>query len=191
MIINHVKKLTDYRFVNLFSAQYTDRKANEKEWIFASRKPDADMLQNHKDRPDAVVIVPLHDNDEKLVLIKEYRVALGGIQYGFPAGLLDPGETVEQAGKRELFEETGLTVTEVLRISPPVYSSSGLSDESVSMMFVRCTGQITNQHNEASEEIEPICLTSKDAARILYDKEIQYDVKTWIVLRGFADTGQI
>ena len=191
MIVDRVKKLTDFRFVNLFSARYTDRKSNEKEWIFASRSAGDNPLEQRKSTPDAVVIVPFHEQEQKLLLIKEYRVPLGGFQYGFPAGLVDSGESVEAAGRRELFEETGLTVDRIVRISPRVFSTSGLTDESVSMMFVHCSGEPTSRHNESSEEIEPVWFSKEDAAAVLFDPTLQFDVKTWIVLQAFSGTGQI
>src|SRR5207253_2401009 len=77
---------------------------------------------------DAVVIVPvLRDPGQpaRLVLEKEFRVPVGDYVIGFPAGLLEPGEGIEQAVRRELLEETGLEVVAVKRITRPVYSSGG------------------------------------------------------------------
>ena len=71
---------------------------------------------------DAVVVVPYHTGYKKLVVTREFRVTLGDYEYGFPAGLIEKGESVEQATRRELTEETGLSVTRFTRISPPVYT---------------------------------------------------------------------
>ena len=49
-----------------------------------------------------------------MVIIREYRVPLDGYEYGFPAGLVDNGESLEQAARRELMEETGLRVGELI-----------------------------------------------------------------------------
>lgn len=48
------------------------------------------------------------EDDEKILLNKEYRMSVGGFVYNFPAGLIDDGETPEQAARRELKEETDL-----------------------------------------------------------------------------------
>ncbi len=189
MIINCVKKITDRRFLNLFAIQYKDQKDNKKEWVFASRSLRENPLERDVQIPDAVVIVPYHVRKKQLVLIREFRLTLAGIQYGFPAGLVDRGETVEQAGKRELFEETGLTMTRVLKKSPAVYSSSGLTDESVSLLYVECEGEPTSLNNEASEEIEVVFATRKTAAGLLNDTSVKFDVKTWIILSAFAADG--
>ena len=191
MKINTVKKITNCKHLNLFSITYKDRIDCEKEWIFASRSNHLNPLEKERTTPDAVVIVPLYKPGGKLVIIKEFRVALAGYQYGFPAGLVDSGETIEQAGKRELFEETGLTLTRVLKKSPPVFSSSGMTDESVSLLFAECEGYPSNRFNEASEDIETLMLSRDQAADILHDSKIKFDVKSWIVLNTFVSCGGI
>ncbi len=191
MKINKVKKITDCQHLNLFSINYKDRKNCEKKWIFASRSKQLNPLEKDYAIPDAVVIVPFHNREKKLVVIKEFRVALGGYQYGFPAGLVDSGETVGQAGKRELFEETGLTLTKVLQQSPAIFSSSGLTDESVSLLFAECEGSPTTMFNETSEEIEVMMLSRDQASDILDNPLIKFDVKSWIVLNTFVCQGVI
>jgi ADP-ribose pyrophosphatase len=191
MKINTVKKITDCKYLNLFSIHYQDRVNHEKQWIFASRSERLNPFEQDYTKPDAVVIVPFHIQEKKLVVIKEFRVAIGGYQYGFPAGLVDKDESVEQAGKRELFEETGLTATKILKKSPAVFSSSGMTDESISMMFVECEGHPTSRFNEASEDIEVMMLSREQASDIVCDNRIKFDVKLWIVLNTFASQGII
>ncbi len=54
----------------------------------------------------AVMIVPILNN-ESLVLIREYSAGTNDYQLAFPKGLMEAGETVEQAANRELKEEVG------------------------------------------------------------------------------------
>lgn len=187
MRIRRVEKITDFKHLNLFSVEYQDKNNRDKSWIYASRKNSPP----EQGRADAVVVIPFHVQDEKLVIIKEFRVPLGGMQYGFPAGLVDPGETVVQAGTRELFEETGLELTRVLGQSPPVYSSSGMTDESVSLLYAECGGTPTNRFNEASEDIEVLMLSREEARNLVMAPELKFDVKTWIVLNSYAGNGML
>jgi len=191
MEICQIEKITDCKHLNLFSIQYKDRADNMKNWVFASRSHLPNPFNRDADTPDAVVVVPFHRLEEKLVIIKEFRVALGDYQYGFPAGLVDRGESIAQAGKRELLEETGLDVTRVLKFSPPIYSSSGMTDENISLLFVECDGKSSNEFNEMSEEIEVIMLSREAAGQLISKPDLKFDVKSWMVLRMFADYGII
>jgi ADP-ribose pyrophosphatase len=138
-----------------------------------------------------VVIVPYHVGRRKLVIIEEFRVVLGGYQYGFPAGLVDDGETVDVTCRRELKEETGLALQRILRRSPPVYSSSGMTDEAVTMVFVECDGTPSNAANESSEDIRAVLVDPAEAETLCTAAEHRMDVKTWIVLSTFARFGRI
>lgn len=54
----------------------------------------------------AVMIVPML-NETTMLLVREYAAGLHNYQLGFPKGLIDPGESPEQAANRELKEEIG------------------------------------------------------------------------------------
>jgi ADP-ribose pyrophosphatase len=59
------------------------------------------------DTPDAVAIVAL-DGENRVVFVRQQRVATGGKLLELPAGLVDEGEELLTAAQRELREETGL-----------------------------------------------------------------------------------
>ncbi len=72
------------------------------------------------------MIVPVID--DHLILIQEYAVGLESYELGFPKGLIDPGESVDQAADRELKEEAGfgagtLTSLGKLTMAPSYFSS--------------------------------------------------------------------
>ncbi len=78
-----------------------------------------------------------------------------------------------------------------LRHSPVVFTSSGISDESVVMAYVACTGSPSDAGNSSSEVIETHFVDRSDADRLCGDHSILMDVKTWLVLSGFAATGSV
>src|SRR5438132_364382 len=139
MDIKHLDKLTNEKWLNLYAATFENR-GHTGRWVFASRKdqPLAGTLAC-----DAVIIVPVLRNPNeppRLVLLKEFRVPIAGYMFALPAGLVDPGESIEEAVRREMAEETGLEVVALKRISPTLLSSAGVSDEAVVMVFVDVRG---------------------------------------------------
>ncbi|MFO7838594.1 MAG: NUDIX hydrolase [Desulfosalsimonadaceae bacterium] len=191
MKIQSIDKITDCRHLNMYAVSYTDRAGRQRTWYMASRCDPPKCVSCVSELPDAAVIVAFHRQHEKLVVIKEFRVPLGGYQYGFPAGLIDPGETLEYACSRELREETGLSMVRLIKSSPPIYSTSGLTDESISMVYAECEGEISNAGNEYSEDIKPFFVSRGKAAEICARPDHMVDVKTWLVLSAFAESGQL
>ena len=186
MKIKSIKKITDLKHLNLFSILYLDQKNREKNWIFASRTNMPNPLEKTGFLPDVVIIAAFHTIEQKLVLIKEFRLPLGGYQYGFPAGLVDKGETIEETAKRELWEETGLSMSRIIKISPPAFSSPGMTDEAVSLVFAECQGSPSNRFNEASEDIETLMVSREEALALMKDPASKWDVKTWLILNSFS-----
>lgn len=163
------EKLTDERWLNLFRITY--RRAGQTfRWIFASRKP----VPTVERKPDAVIIVPilLGEGEPKLVATREYRIVIGAYEWGLPAGLIDHDEPPEEAARRELFEETGYELVDVTQVSPPNYSSTGMTDELVSIVFCTCRKPADyRQHLEPAEQIEVHLLTLADVARLVDTNE--------------------
>lgn len=77
---------------------------------------------------DAVAVVPVTD-DDRVVLLRQYRHPLGAYQLELPAGVLDvEGEQPQDAARRELAEEAGMQVGalhELVRFA----NSAGWTDE--------------------------------------------------------------
>lgn len=189
--IKDARLLTDRKFVNLFEIIYSDRNGNDRKWDFVSRQNPPKLETKAFDVVDAVIIVPWHVSSSRLVVIKEFRMPLNDYQYGFPAGLVDPGETPEQSAVRELYEETGLKATGIRRISPPIYVSSGLTDESIVMVYLDCDGEPSSRNAGSAEDIETVFLSRQDAEKMCTDRDLKVDVKTWLVMDGFAASGRI
>jgi len=85
--------------------------------------------------PPSVVLVPMKD-DRHVILIRQYRAAVGRELWELPAGSLDPGETAEGAAVRECEEEIGLVPWRVERIRG-LFPTPGFCDEE--MIFFRVT----------------------------------------------------
>lgn len=186
--ITSLKCITpDQKWLSLWKLQWENGE-KKGSWTFASRKSDP----SHSKGADAVVIVATvwHDGEWKLVITKEYRYPIGGYEYGFPAGLIDKGETVSGTAIRELKEETGLDVKSIDLTSGPIYSSAGMTDESVAMVFATAKGELSKKHLEASEDIETMLLSGKQVRKLLMNEGKYADAKVsgkaWGLMLAFG-----
>lgn len=191
MKIRNAAKLTDSKWLNLFEIAYVDAAGRTRTWQTVSRAGKPKCITGKYDPPDAVVIVAFHTAAARLVVTREFRVPLADFEYGFPAGLVDNGETIVQAARRELMEETGLNLTRCIRISPPLYSSAGITDESVSMVYVECDGTPSTEGNTGSELIEVQLISPLQAAQLCSSAYLKFDVKAWLVINEFAEKGTL
>lgn len=62
--------------------------------------------------PDGIIVLAT-TADQRIILVRQFRPALGKYTLEFPAGGIDPGESPEEAVRRELLEETGFRCGEV------------------------------------------------------------------------------
>lgn len=75
---------------------------------------------------NAVMMVPITEQGD-LLLIREYAVGTEQYELGFPKGLIDPGESPEQAAIRELKEEIGMGATQLTPLKEVVLAPSYFS----------------------------------------------------------------
>lgn len=113
-------------------------------------------------QPDAVCIVPILP-DDSVLMIREFRYPLNAWCIAFPAGLMEPGESIEECVARELREETGCELIDgpeddaIYALPQSGYSSTGLTDENVQVVFAKARKAGKSQP-EPSEFIEPFTL---------------------------------
>lgn len=185
MSVNKVTKLTDNNFLNLFNIEVTNDKTGDTyPYYVASRRNHRWRLscvtKNHS-KADAVLIVPMFNNSD-LVLIKQYRPAIDDYIYEFPAGLVDEGESTSTAVKRELYEEIGLSCNYIEQIIKPSYTSVGMSDESCAVYIANVKGEISTEHNDIHEDIEPIIVKMDDALKFIDENIVS--IKTALIMRS-------
>lgn len=190
--IKEVEVLAKTKFLSLYNAKYENKNGKERNWTIASRKGNdvltKTLIQGKEDKVDAVVIVAFHKRENKLVLVKQFRVPINDYIYELPAGLVDEGEEAIVSLKRELKEETGLDVIEIIPSMgrDKVYLSPGMTDESVNLVYCICDGEISKDGLEDDEDLEPL-LISKEEAKVILQSDSKIDIKCLMVLQSFIN----
>ena len=103
----------------------------------------------------ASVIIPLLE-DKRVLLVRQYRYAIGKELLEIPAGTCDEGESPEDCAKRELQEETGFTCDDLEKVLE-CYVAPGYSTEKIHFYLARRLRR-TQQDPDEDERIsvEPV-----------------------------------
>lgn len=133
--IDSIKPLAneDSRFIKLQGIEYTTPLGKKSKWEMAKRstRPETSEI-------DAVIIIPIlkyENNEKELVFVRQFRPPCNGVMVEFPAGLVDPNDSVESCAIRELKEETGY-VGKIVKKSVTVWSDPGLADANCCIIWM-------------------------------------------------------
>ncbi|KAL1865645.1 hypothetical protein VTK73DRAFT_5119 [Phialemonium thermophilum] len=158
-------------WTKLVKITYRDPNGTARTWESAerrSRPKDSDI--------DGVGIVAILEKDggPEILLQKQYRPPVDKLTIEVPAGLIDEGETPEEAAVRELKEETGY-VGKVTETTPIMFNDPGFCNTNLRMVHVTIDMSLPENKNpvpqlEDNEFIEcftlPIATLWKDLERL-------------------------
>jgi len=103
--------------------------------------------------PGAVGVIAL-DDDERVLLVQQYRHPPGRLLWEPPAGLLDvDGEPPHETAARELYEEAGYRAADWL-VLVDFFTSPGMSDEAMRIYLARSLTPVAESERFAGEHEE-------------------------------------
>ncbi len=120
----------------------------------------------------AVAVVPMHD-DGSVTVIRQYRASVAQRLIEIPAGLLDrPGEPLEEAARRELREEVGLTCEHLDHLCTYL-AAPGLTDERVAIFVARGLTEVDDdRHGPEEDDLSVERLAMSDVLRLIERGEL-------------------
>ncbi|WP_047980099.1 NUDIX domain-containing protein [Ornithinibacillus contaminans] len=126
--------------------------------------------------PGAVAILAI-TNENKIVLVEQYRKPLEKSIIELPAGKLEHGEDPAQTAVRELEEETGYT-TNNLTLLTSFYTSPGFADELMHIYIARDLIKLEQPPAMDADEFVEIMEVSLEEAKQLVQSQRIHDAKT-------------
>ena len=128
--------------------------------------------------PGAVCVIPVDEN-ENVIMIKQFRYPFSEVLLEVPAGKLEPNEDPLEAVKRELEEESGVNAESVEYIGT-MYTTVAILDEKIHMYLA--TGlTYKNAHPDDGEFLEVVKIPLKTLVEMVMDGKIP-DSKTQIAI---------
>lgn len=137
--IGKKRKIFEGKYLVVWEKEFYDKNGIRRTWEYIERKK-------------VIFIFPI-TSEQKVVLIKNFRVPLEKYVIEIPAGLKDiDGESDEKSAKRELLEETGYSAKNLIPISSWPYRS-GSSNGVVSCFAATGLTKVTDKVGDATEDL--------------------------------------
>jgi ADP-ribose pyrophosphatase len=115
--------------------------------------PRGDRLEAEIVRhPGSAVIIPV-TADGKIVLVRQYRPAIGRWAWELPAGSLKPGEDARAAAARECHEEIGL-IPSALTYLGGFFPTPGYCDEEMHFFLATGLRERANEDPQAHQDVD-------------------------------------
>ena len=129
--------------------------------------------------------------DGKIIMIRQYRHALGEICIEIPGGCVDDTDTsLEMAISRELLEETGYTFSSIEplgKISPNPSTNTNY----LHMFLARGGKKVADQHLDENEEIEVMELTIEELKHLLRTNQLLQSMHVSCILYALEKMGEL
>lgn len=167
MNILNLKKVKDGKYIKNYELTYLNKAGHEKTYEIVSRK-ELKSIDDLGKKTSGVSIVAT--KGDKMLLLREFRMAINKKIYNLCAGMLEENETMEECIKRELYEETGLSVAKIKYILKPSYSAVGISDIKTQIAFVEALGEFSD-HTSDNELIDAAFYSADEIKTLLETEE--------------------
>lgn len=165
-----VKLDLDKKFLKFYTAKYKTN-GKPRDYFFVSRNDKDNLaLVSGKIKPTAIEAFTYYK--DKIIMIEEFRSAIGKKFYSFTAGLIEEGEDVNKSIEREIFEEIGGKVKSIeLLQNYPMAVCAGLTDEANYFAIVELES-LGEQHLEETEDINVVIIGVEELEALIKNNEL-------------------
>lgn len=178
-VLNSMTKTRNTPYLKNYTLNYTNTSGNEKIYEMVSNF-DHESPEDIGTRISGVAVAGRRR--DQILLCKEFRMGVNQFVYNLPAGHIEQGEDAKDCARRELYEETGLSITKILAVLPPSFPAPDFSDVLSFTVFAEVDGEFSD-HTGADEWIEPGFYTREQAAELL--KTSPFTIRAQLITYSF------
>jgi ADP-ribose pyrophosphatase len=171
---------SEAKWITLKKIKWSDPDGKERLWECAERKTRG---SSGVDAVAVLAIIRSKTNAFPLstVVIEQYRPPIDKFIIELPAGLVDEGETTEQAAIRELEEETGYKADKVIQSSPIIVSDPGMTTANMKLVIVSVVLEDKMENPDAKLDVGESIVKRIVELATLNDELKLYDMKGFVV----------
>jgi ADP-ribose pyrophosphatase len=155
-------------------------------------KPDGKIIDPYYvyEFPDWVTAVAL-TREGKVIMVKQYRQALGETLIEIPGGCVDPSdESLEKAVARELLEETGYQFEQIEFLCRT--SANPSTNSNLMHAYLATGGELVSEQNlDEGEDIEVVLLSIEEVKTLIRSNQILQSMHTTALLYALEKIGEL
>ena len=183
--LQSLEKTRDTRYLKNYTLTYRNKAGKEKHYEIVSRN-NIEKPEQLGRKSSGVSIVAFTEDRQKILLLKEFRMGVNSYVINNVAGMIEPGETIEECISRELYEEAGIELVKIIDILPPAFAAVAISDTKTNIAYVLVReGELTD-HTSDNEDIIPKFYTKEEVKNLLRTEE--FSARTQIVCYEFCNS---
>lgn len=170
---------------------------------YLERHPYFTARKDRCERPDGKIVDPYYvvelprsatalaiTEDNKVLLVKQYRQPIQQTIIETPGGFIDEGEDQAAGMKRELLEETGYEFNDIEYLGT-VAANPGVLSGLTDMFLARGGRKIKEQELDHNEEIEIMLVSMEELTELIKNNQIVQSLHTNCILYALIKLGKL
>jgi ADP-ribose pyrophosphatase len=127
--------------------------------------------------------------DGKVVMVKQYRHGIGQVGIELPGGVAEKGETMEEAVKREMKEETGFEFT-TWKYLGKISANPSTTNNYMHMFLATGGKKVADQKLDDTEEVEVLLMEPEEVKKLVKENGMMQSLHVNCIMYALLELDQ-
>ena len=173
------------------------------ESVYLHKEPWLTVRKDKCQMPDGTIIPSFYVNeypewvnafaltkDGKVVMVKQYRHGIGEISIELPGGVAEDGETMEEAVKREMKEETGYEFDQVKSLGK-ICANPSTTNNFMHMFLATGGEKVAEPQLDHAEDLEVLIMEIDEVKQLVKDNLIHQSLHVNCIFYALNELGEL